>query len=159
MFALSTINLLPANVAYEQSLIFPCARKLSPARRRDARREALPHGRQISRARARGSFALLYPRKKISNCSYSKIITFIASWFCIIPVRHVNSAFRKLLSVNEELKQCEWQAVFDVILTAVIHYVFDERNLPPQENEVNRTRCCLCEKVWCRISMRVLETK
>jgi len=47
--------------------------------------------------------------------------------------------FRKLRRVNEELKQCEWQGVFDVILAAVTHHVF-ERNINSTlpDNEVSK---------------------
>ena len=55
----------------------------------------------------------------------------------------VNSAFRKLIRVNEAFKQCEWQEVFDVMLAAVVHNVFEtdqmESALPENGHKVHFT--------------------
>ena len=90
----------------------------------------------------------------INNCA-SNLLTFIsfvslvrwraASWiFMLILPRFT---FRKLLRVNKEYKQHDWQDVFDVMLTAVIHHLFERNtNAPLPINEVNNVAvsCSSC---------------
>ena len=48
--------------------------------------------------------------------------------------------FRKLSPVNEKLKRCEWQLVFDVVLANTIHHVFERNvNCPLPEKEVRKS--------------------
>jgi len=68
----------------------------------------------------------------------------IDSFSSLLHTYSVSEQSRKLRRVNEELKQCEWQGVFDVMLTAVTHHVFERNvnsNLPV--NEVGSFHSCL----------------
>ena len=60
----------------------------------------------------------------------------------VIIISILTSMYRKLSIVNEKLKRCEWQLVFDVVLATAIHHVFERNvNYPLPEKEVRKLPC------------------
>ncbi|XP_078357235.1 unhealthy ribosome biogenesis protein 2 homolog isoform X2 [Oculina patagonica] len=75
-------------------------------------------------------------------CQFSVLID---SFTSVLHIYAVAEQSRKLMRVKEVYKVCNWQDVFDVTLTAVIHRLF-ERDLthsPENENEVGTLHSCL----------------
>ena len=60
------------------------------------------------------------------------------------------------MRVKEVYKQCEWQDVFDVTLTAAIHHVF-ERDLSQSELSVNENEVQLTYKVTFMMHKNILK--
>ncbi|XP_068694742.1 unhealthy ribosome biogenesis protein 2 homolog [Montipora foliosa] len=76
----------------------------------------------------------------------------IDSFTCLLHIYSVSQQSGKLLLVNEKLKQCEWQLVFDVVLTTAIHHVFERNfNFSLSEKEEETVHSCLhFLKIVCR---------
>ncbi|CAH3138328.1 unnamed protein product, partial [Pocillopora meandrina] len=94
------------------------------------------------------------PRNKHPDAQKSTLSDFFFQWpdyidsfTSLLHIYSVSEQSRKLIRVNEAFKHCEWQEVFDVMLAAVVHNVFEtdqmESALPANRHKDRIVRACL----------------
>ncbi|KAJ7326507.1 hypothetical protein OS493_027451, partial [Desmophyllum pertusum] len=102
---------------------------------------------QASQRKQKGNKGQDVGKSRLHDILLCQVPALIDSFTSLIHIYSVSEQSRKLMRVKEVYKQCEWQDVFDVTLTAAIHHVFErdlsQSELSVNENEIGTLHSCL----------------